>query len=70
MNTILLAKWLVKFRDVQILGKWKDVLLAKYSSTSNRLSPFWKTIQRDRDLVELGFNKHISSGVSLLFWSD
>jgi hypothetical protein len=70
MNTALLAKWLVRFKDANIFGKWKDILSAKYSSTSHKLSPFWKAIHKDRDLVELGFNKILGLGVSVLFWSD
>jgi hypothetical protein len=67
MNSALLAEWTVKFKDIQILEKWKYIILAKYTSSSAKISPFWKVILKDRDLIELGFNKHVGSGTSVLF---
>jgi hypothetical protein len=70
MNTNLLAKWLVRFNDSSIQGKWKEVLSSKYSLSLHNISPFWKEIIKDKDLIDLGFNKTIGSENSVFFWID
>jgi hypothetical protein len=57
MNTALLAKWQIRFQDLKVTDKWKDIILAKYSSNSAKYSSFWKVILKDKDLIELDFNK-------------
>jgi hypothetical protein len=71
-NTALLAKWTVRFQDYNISGQWKTILVAKYSKLSSlsKVSPFWKAILHDKNLIELSFNKTVGSGNSVLFWKD
>jgi hypothetical protein len=45
-------------------------ILTKYSSNSAKFSPFWKAIMKDKDLIELGFNKLAGSGKTVSFWTD
>jgi hypothetical protein len=70
MNIVLLAKWQIRFQNTQVIEKWKDIILAKYSPHSVKYSPFWKAILKDKDLVELGFNKLVGSGTIVSFWTD
>jgi hypothetical protein len=44
----------------------KDILLAKYSLS--HLFSFWTAVLKDKDLIDLSFNKHLSSGDNILFW--
>jgi hypothetical protein len=67
MNKALLVKWLVRFNDPTVEGKWKDILKVKYSISMSHLSPFWAEVLKDRDLVGLSFNKHIGTGTIVLF---
>jgi hypothetical protein len=67
MNKALLAKWLVKFNDHIVVSKWKDILHVKYSISLTHLSPFWVAVLKDKDLVDLDFNKKIGSGETILF---
>jgi hypothetical protein len=53
---------LLKSQDVNILG-------AKYSHSITHASPFWKVL-KDIDLINLGFNKKLGSGHTVLFWID
>jgi hypothetical protein len=72
MNIALLAKWTVRFQDPTVSGQWKTILIAKYGKlhSSFKISPFWKAILHDKDLIELGFDKIVRSGKSVLFWKD
>jgi hypothetical protein len=72
MNTTLLAKWTIRFQEEKITGIWKDILIAKYhgSCSLSKVSPFWKAILKDKNLIELGFNKNVGSSTSVLFWTD
>jgi hypothetical protein len=72
MNTFLLAKWLIRFNDAFIVGKWKDIIQAKYKTLtiSIKTSFFWKAMLRDKDLIELGFNKILVSDNNIFFWTD
>jgi hypothetical protein len=42
MNTSLLAKWLVQLNDASLVGKWRDIIIAKYENAfiSPKISPF------------------------------
>jgi hypothetical protein len=57
MNTALLAKWFVRFQDPKVKGQWKTVIQVKYSISLVNISFFWKNILKDKDLVNLDFNK-------------
>jgi hypothetical protein len=59
MNKALLAKWLVRFNDHTIIDKYKDILQAKYSISSNNLSSFYAAVLKDKELVDIGFNKKL-----------
>jgi hypothetical protein len=68
MNKDLLAKWLVRFNDPTVEDKWKDILIVKYYISMSHLSPFWATVLKHKDLVDLSFNKHLGKGNTILFW--
>jgi hypothetical protein len=70
MNKTLLTKWLVRFNDHTIVGKWKDILQAKYFISSSSLSHFWAAVLKHKDLVNLDFNKTIGSYKTVMFWPD
>jgi hypothetical protein len=69
MNTSFLTKWLVKFQDASIIGKWKYIIQTKYKNDiiTPRTSFFWKAVLKDKDLVDLGFNKILGSGTDIFF---
>jgi hypothetical protein len=72
MNKSLLAKWWIRFLDPSVQGKWKDILRSKYGTSTGPsiCSPFWRSILKDRPIIDLGLNKNIGNGKSTAFWLD
>jgi hypothetical protein len=62
----------VRFYDVSLKGQWKSIIQAKYKNyiITSRFSPFWKSILKNKDLIDLGFNKIVGSGSTISFWHD
>ena len=55
MNDALLAKWLMRFLDDNVVGNWKYILIHKYSfiGTYGVHSPFWKNIMKNKNTIEV-----------------
>lgn len=72
MNKALLAKWLYHSNDPSDNSIWKAIILDKYNRNfnSSRICPFWKGITFTMNLVEIGINKKVTNGVTILFWLD
>jgi hypothetical protein len=71
MNTLFLTKWLVRFYDASLKGQWKNIIQTKYKNyiITSRFSPFWKSILKNKDLIDLGFNKTVGSGSTVFFFA-
>ena len=50
MNIALRAKWWIRFKDLNVQGIWKSILLDKYttSGTTGKFSSFWHDILKIR----------------------
>jgi hypothetical protein len=48
MNTVLLAKWMVRFQDPKVQGQWKTVIQAKYSISIVNIFFFGKIFVRTK----------------------
>lgn len=60
INVALLAKWLINYKNLEISGRWKSIILAKYSHNNfNRSSHslFGKGIIKCSAMINLGLNK-------------
>ncbi|KAJ4780973.1 RNA-directed DNA polymerase (reverse transcriptase)-related family protein [Rhynchospora pubera] len=71
-NMALLCKWVWRLRDPACKGWWKTLVKMKYSNTSNqqKWSPFWKTINRFAQCVNILRAVTIRNGKHSLFWED
>lgn len=71
-NKALLGKWIVRFRDPSVIGKWKDIISSKYKRIKSRLnmSLFWRGINYIKEIVDQGISWKIQKGTSTLFWTD
>jgi hypothetical protein len=72
MNKALLAKCMVRYKDVIVQGYWKDILTFKYHNVVNKLkfSTFWKNVHSISEVVEFYLNKMIENEKLTLFWLD
>jgi hypothetical protein len=48
---------MVRFQDPKVQDQWKNIIQAKYFISIVNISFFGKNILKDKDLVNLGFNK-------------
>lgn len=72
MNDALLAKWLMRFLDDNVVGNWKYILIHKYSviGTYGIHSPFWKDIMKSKNIIDVSTDWQVGNGHSIRFWLD
>jgi hypothetical protein len=72
MNNALLAKLMVRYKDVSFHICWKNILRFKYHNVYNKMKyfTFWKDVQNISEVVEFCLNKMLGNGKSTLFWLD
>jgi hypothetical protein len=59
MNNTLLAKWMVKYKDITIQVYSKDILRFKYHTVVNKMkfSIFWKDVHSISEVVDFYLNR-------------
>lgn len=70
MNKLLLLKWIIRFKDPQCVGIWKNIIIVKYSNRRNfvSFSPFWKGVIQLLGVVEISLNKVVGDESIVFFW--
>lgn len=68
-STFFFGKWWWQLINPHCTCLWKDVILRK-SHTSRVKSPFWKAVELERELVNLGARMSLGNGCHTHFWTD
>lgn len=72
MNSALLLKWWWKLKDPQYHSIWKQIVCAKYQSSTPRskLSPLWRDIMDLQPISLVGCAAVVGNGKDTSFWHD
>jgi hypothetical protein len=70
MNLALLTKWMIGYKDPNVQGVWKTILIAKYRARTSSASflPFWKGIAKFVDLININLKSVVGNAVNTSFW--
>ena len=70
MNIALLLKWWWKLKDNSYSSVWKTVIIYKYYTHREPLSPFWATIHKLEYIGLLSVRYEPGINTTLSFWHD